>query len=94
MGDKASAAQGYRQGVTEKLSAHVIFHCPTNDFPGGHVFHAGQIEPSFIRIDIGDVGQTNRIGRDAVELLFQQVWRWPHLMISMRCHGLAVLIQA
>ena len=86
--------QGHRQGITAKLGPHVILHRPTNDFPRGHVFHTRQTEPPFIRIDISDIGQPNRIGGEAVELLFQQVWRRAHLVIAVRCHGLAALVQA
>ena len=93
-GNRASAPQGHPQSIAAKLSPHVIFYRPTNNFPRGHVFHAREIEPSLIRIYIGDVGQSNRIGSEAVELLFQQVWRWAHLVIAIRCHGFAALIQA
>lgn len=59
--NRASASQSHLEGVTAKLGAHVIFHCPADDLTRGHVLHAGQVKPPIIRIDIGDVGQPNGI---------------------------------
>ncbi len=28
-----------------------------------------------------------------MKLLFQKIWRWAHLMIAIRCHRLAFLVQ-
>ena len=53
--------------------------------------HARQIKPAFVRVDIGDVGQPNRIWCLTVELLFQQIWRRLQLMVAVRRDWLSTL---
>jgi hypothetical protein len=90
----ASAAQSHLQSVAAELGAHVILHRPADDLPRGHVFDASQIEPAFVRVDVGDVGQPNRVGRHTVELLLQEVWRWAHLVIAVCSDRLSAFVQA
>jgi hypothetical protein len=89
-----SATQSHIQGVAAKLGAHVVLHRPTDNLTGGHILHSSQIEPALIRVDVGDVGQPNDIGCHAVELLFQEVWRWAHLVIAIGGDRLSTLVQA
>ena len=89
--NRASASQSHLEGGAAKLRTHVILHRPTDDLTRGHVLHASQIKPAFVRVDIGDIGQLNGIRRLAMEFLFQQVWGWLQLMIAVRCDWLSTL---
>ena len=44
------------QGGDGQFLAHMIAHRPANDLAGGQVEDGGQVQPSLIGRDVGDVG--------------------------------------
>ena len=86
--NRASAAQSHLKGGAAKLGAHVILHRPADDLTRGHILHARQIKPALVRVDIGDVGQPNRIWCLTVELLFQQIWPLSADCFAIACRAM------
>ncbi|KIC17761.1 hypothetical protein RA21_08645 [Leisingera sp. ANG-DT] len=91
---RSTAPQGHVQGITAQFGSQMIVHCPTDNLARGHVFEGGDIEPSFVRIDVSDVSEPNPVRGCTIEPLFQQIWRRFEAVIAVCGARLSVLAQA
>ena len=53
---------------------HSFRHRPTNDPSGEQVHHSGQIEPTFIRVNVGNIGDPDNATRIDYKVLVDKVW--------------------
>ncbi len=51
----ASPTNGLVQGFYDKGLSHVLGHGKANDCPAAQIHNAGEVQPSFIGCDIGDI---------------------------------------
>src|SRR5690606_13862733 len=70
---RAATPDGCQQGVEHQIAIDAAPHGPAHHGAGKEVQHHGQIQPSLMGADVGDVGHPRLIGRGHVELLLQEV---------------------
>jgi hypothetical protein len=92
-GDNAlglSAPQGHQQRVEHQLSVNAVPHGPADHLPGEQVNDDGQVQPAFMRADVGDVGHPALIWLADVELALQVVGRHHRRLAATRGRSAAI----
>ena len=74
---------GHLQRLFHQRSFHVIGHGPAHDLPRKQVHDYCQVQPTFRRVDVGDIADPFLIHRRGGEILVQQVRSWYGLGISL-----------
>src|SRR5580700_970437 len=64
---------GHPQGRQWQFSAQMVLHCPAHDAAAVEVKNGGQIEPSLIGLDVGDVGEPDPVRRSGGEVAVEQI---------------------
>lgn len=83
-GGRSSAGDGHRERVDDQLGLEVVTHRPADDLVGEHVHHDGEEQVALARLDVGDVGQPEAIGRIRPEPALDQVGRRRCLLLGHR----------
>ena len=68
----SSVPDRHVQCVLAEQALQTFGHRPANDLHRGQVLDGGEVEPSLVRRDVGDVGQPDCIGQSDIELLLEQ----------------------
>lgn len=68
---RTATPDGRQQGVEHQIRVDAAPHGPAHHGAGKEVQHHGQIQPSLMGADVGDVGHPGLIGRGHIELLLQ-----------------------
>lgn len=72
-GRRKPAPHRHGQYITDQLSFHAPVHRPANDFAAIQVQYRGQIQPSLIAPQVGDITDPFLIGRTGCGILLEQV---------------------
>jgi hypothetical protein len=64
---------GHLQCCQRQAGAQMIGHRPTHDPAAVEVHDGGQIEPSLIGLDVGDIGEPDAVRRGRCEVPLKQV---------------------
>ena len=63
------------QRILAQGALQTLRHRPANDLHRGQVLDGGEVEPAFVRSDVGDVSEPDRIGCGGFEVAVEQVGR-------------------
>ena len=63
------------QRILAQGALQTLGHRPANDLHRGQVLDGGEVEPTFVRSDVGDVSEPDRIGCGGFEVAVEQVGR-------------------
>src|SRR4051812_8484511 len=87
MMDQVSAGplcrDGHAQRRQREFDAHVGLHRPADDPAAIQVHDGGQIEPSLIGLDVGDVGEPDPVWRSGAKAALEQIWRDRQIMTAV-----------
>jgi hypothetical protein len=78
-----AALKGHGQGRQRQFGAHMIPHRPADHLATEQIDHDGEIQPSLVRSDVGEIGGPDAIRRGWVKVALQAVGRDRPIMVTI-----------
>jgi hypothetical protein len=70
-GARPLGRDGHRQSCQWQVGAQIIRHRPADDLTAVHVHDGDQIEPAWIGLEVGDVGEPDPVRRGGGEVALE-----------------------
>ena len=88
----SAAKPRHRQCIGHNVSRHARLQRPPNHFSVKQIKHDGQVQPAFIRPQIGDVRRPDLVRRAGLKIAIQHVLRHRQIVFRIRRRLIAALM--